>query len=226
MRHARVVTISDSSAADLQRYGVTVSAVVPPGSDLPESIAERTLSSPPRLVFAGRLNRTKRPGDALRALSLIREEFPGATLDVIGTGYLFDELRRQAADGGALLHGYISDEEKARVLRNADLILIPGTREGWGIVALEAAGHGVPAIAYDIPGLRDAVVDGVTGLLTERSPEAMAAASVGLLRSPSQWLRLRSAARQRALEFSWERAADGLMDALLIDRSDLLTDAA
>lgn len=211
MRTARVVVNSPSTAADVGKRGVPVAGIVSPGTDGPASIVERRLGEPPRLVYIGRLHRTKRPGDAVQAFSILAREHPGASLDVVGGGYLLDELRRSAPPG-VTVHGYVSEEEKARLLHRADLLLVPGTREGWGIVVLEAAAHGVPAVAYDIPGLRDAVVDGVTGVLTKPTPEALAAAASAVLRSPARWSAFRRAARERALHFTWERAAAALLE--------------
>lgn len=211
MRGARVVSISPSTAVDLARFGVDVVGTVPPGCDIPATPpAPRQLSDPPRVVFIGRLVRTKRPDHALAAFRLIAAAFPGATLDVVGEGYFAEGLTRDAGDG-VVLRGGITDTDKSTLLSAADLVLIPGTREGWGIVAIEAAAHGVPVVAYDIPGLRDSVVHGATGMLTEPFPAAMAAAAIKLLRDPIGWSAMRRAARARATQFTWTAAAMSLL---------------
>ena len=51
--------------------------------------------------------------------------------------------------------------------RRAAARLRARTREGWGQVVLEAAAHGVPTLARDVPGLRDSIRDGVTGWLVD-----------------------------------------------------------
>jgi glycosyltransferase involved in cell wall biosynthesis/O-antigen/teichoic acid export membrane protein len=167
MRSARVVAVSPSTAADLGRHGVTVANIAPPGCSGPITETSRQFRGDGgvRVVFVGRLVHSKRPQDAIRAFELLRATCPSAQMDVIGDGYLRRRLLEHAVSG-VTVHGYVGEEEKHALLARADVLLLPGTREGWGIVALEAARHGVPVVAYRIPGLSDAVVHGETGLLT------------------------------------------------------------
>ena len=214
MRSAQIVANSPSTATALRRFGLKCSAVVPPGCDAPETIHSHSAPSDhPRLLWIGRLVRTKRPGDAISAFALIRNRIPSATLDVVGGGYLRSQLaaRRQP---GATIHGPLSEPGKHSLLAQTDLLLLPGTREGWGIVAMEAAAYGVPVIAYDIAGLRDAVVNGVTGVLVPPNAPALAAAACQVLSDPPLWRRLSTAARERAVTFSWDQCAEDLLRCL------------
>ena len=70
------------------------------------------------------------------------------------------------------LLGRISDEEKKVVYNASDIFIMPnitirGDVEGFGIVALEAGSCGLPVVASNIQGLKDAVIDGKTGYLVE-----------------------------------------------------------
>ena len=130
-----------------------------------------------------------------------------ASLDVVGTGYMLDKLRSMSLPR-VRLHGFVEESEKHALLAQTHLLLVPGTREGWGIVAIEAAAHGVPAVAYDVPGLRDAVVDGETGVLVTATPEALAEAAVSLLRDPQRWEYMSHQARLRAAGLSCRLTVD------------------
>ncbi len=210
----RVVAISQSTEAALARYGVGVEAIVPPGCDPPQIRDTRTApGTGPRLLWMGRLVRTKRPEDAMAAFQHVREVLPAATLDLIGGGYL-EALIRAQHHPGVTVHGFVPEAVKTSLLCRADLLLLPGTREGWGIVAMEAASYGVPVVAYDIPGLRDAVVDGVTGMVVPANPAALGSAAVSLLQDPDRWRQLSRAAQQRAQEFTWDHVAQDLLSAL------------
>lgn len=154
--------------------------------------------------------RTKRPADAVKAFALVRHEFPGATLDIIGDGYLRESLRDRR-DPGVLVHGFVPESVKSTMLARADLMLVPGTREGWGIVAIEAGLRRIPVVAYRLPGLRDAVQDGVTGVLTSPNPEAMGEAAVALLRDPDRWAKLSEGSRRQSEALTWPRSAAGLL---------------
>lgn len=214
MRTAQVVANSPSTAAALARFGVVCGAVVPPGCWVPAAVTPRPgPSRHPRLLWVGRMVRTKRPEDALSAYGLVRERLPGTSLDMVGSGYLLAQLA--ALDScGVTIHGCVSEQAKRALMARADVLLLPGTREGWGIVAMEAAAHGVPVVAYDIPGLRDAVVDGVTGILVPPNPTALGLAAASLLKDSALWRRLSTAASQRAQEFRWDRASQDLLRAL------------
>ena len=63
------------------------------------------------------------------------------------------------------LRGYLPEEAKRAVVAGARLHLNTSQGEGWGLCVLEAAALGVPTVAYDVDGLRDAVRDGETGWL-------------------------------------------------------------
>lgn len=211
LRSAQVVANSPSTAEAVERFGLRCIAVVPPGCDAPETVHARPApASSPKLLWIGRMVRTKRPEDAISAFTLIRNRFPSATLDVVGDGYLRARLGAEMRPG-VTIHGSLSEAGKRSLLAQADLLLLPGTREGWGIVAMEAASYGVPVIAYDVAGLRDAVVDGVTGVLVPPNSGALAAAVCQLLSEPQIWRRFSAAARERAVTYSWDQCAQDLL---------------
>lgn len=214
LRGAVIVANSPSTAAALQRFGLVSQAVVPPGCDIPDAVEIRAgPSARPRLLWIGRMVRTKRPEDAIKAYALIRGRIPDATLDMAGAGYL--QAMPAARDiPDVAIHGPVSELAKRALLAGADLLLLPGTREGWGIVAMEAASYGVPVVAYDIPGLRDAVVNGETGILVAPNPSALAGAAHRVLTDPALWCLLSQGARERALRFSWDQCAGDLLACL------------
>jgi glycosyltransferase involved in cell wall biosynthesis len=80
-----------------------------------------------------------------------------------------------------LLLGRVTDEEKKRLFNASDILLMPNIKvphdvEGFGIVAIEAGSCGLPVIASNIQGIRDAVLDGKTGyLLNERDVDVFIA---------------------------------------------------
>jgi glycosyltransferase involved in cell wall biosynthesis len=90
------------------------------------------------------------------------------------------------------------------MLASLDCLAMASAREGWGRVVSEAARYGVPSVGYDVYGLRDAIVDGETGLLVgEQRPEALASAIERLIDDPSLRNRLGAAAAEYLRGFTY-----------------------
>jgi glycosyltransferase involved in cell wall biosynthesis len=84
--------------------------------------------------------------------------------------------------------------------------------EGWGITVIEANACGTPAVVADSPGLRVAVVDGVSGSVV--AVEAMAEEILRVLTDTQLRERLAAGASRRAAFFSWDRAAKRMLAAI------------
>jgi glycosyltransferase involved in cell wall biosynthesis len=175
------LTVSDSSADSLRAYGFRNIEIVPEGVEIDPEVQSALLGVPkaskPTLAFCGRLVSMKRPEDAIAAFVEARAILSGEVeLHVVGGGPLEDKLRKQATPG-VVVHGRVSQLEKFRIMASAHALLATSVREGWGLVVSEAAAVGTPAIAYDIPGLRDSVA-AANGVLSAENPGALAAAIV------------------------------------------------
>lgn len=216
-RGVPVQAISRSTADDLVSRGFRREAieVIYPGIDLdyfsPDPRAERFPE--PTFLYLGRLKRYKGVDLVIRALARLAEEGVSARLVIAGRGEWGDELRALAARLGVAgrveFAGFVTEERKRELLRRAWANLFPSPKEGWGITNLEAAACGTPTIASDSPGLRESVVDGVTGALVPHGDLAALSAAMRRAATEPGWIeRLGSAAREFSLPFTWDRAAD------------------
>lgn len=131
------------------------------GVEEPGPRAER--SPEPLFVAVGRLVEYKRIDLLLRLWERVRP-VTGGRLVIVGDGPERDRLT-QLAGPGVEFAGHVSEAEKHRLLCAAWLLLHPSAVEGWGLVVTEAATRETPTVAFDVPGLRDSVVDGETGVL-------------------------------------------------------------
>lgn len=171
------------------------------------------------IVFVGRITRDKGIVELVAAFSQLknvalvlvgplepeRDPLPAQTLT---------EIERNSS-----IHGVGYDPEPERYLAFADLLCLPSYREGFGIVVIEAAALGVPCVGTDIVGLRDAVVDGKTGLLVPpRNVPALVTALESLLSDNGRRAAMSVAACERVRK---EFDADIFNAGLLAEYADL-----
>jgi glycosyltransferase involved in cell wall biosynthesis len=195
-RQSLVIAVSPSTAADLEGLGVPASRIrivpntveaVPPGSP--------ARSPEPMFVALGRLVPHKRIDLLLEIWERVRPAI-GGRLVIIGDGP--ERSRLQALAGPSVdVLGRVDDEMKHRLLSEAWLLLHTASHEGWGIAITEAAAHGTPALAFDVSGVRDAVVTGRTGVLVDTLDDFVQQ-WVALVREPSVLTEYGAAARELA----------------------------
>src|SRR5699024_643630 len=108
--------------------------------------------------------------------------------------------------------GALRRRELAERIRAAAIVLVPSHSETFGLVALEASASGVPVVARASGGLREAVVDGETGILVSGDdPAPWAEAIMRVLGNQQLADDMRDAARRHALTRSWDASPDRLL---------------
>ena len=206
------VTVSNSTKKDLVDLGFERVFVVGEGLNFKplQKLAEKECY--PVIVFAGRLKKAKRPDHAIKAFKIVRRTVPNAELWIIGDGYFRDKLMEIVCEG-VRFFGFLSNEERRNLTKKAWVLVNPSVREGFGLNVVEANALGVPCLAYDVAGLRDAVIDSETGLLVKSGDvEALAEAVVQVLTSDVLRIRLSEKALAYSRSFSWDNVADEFMN--------------
>jgi glycosyltransferase involved in cell wall biosynthesis len=217
--HTPVVAVSPSTRDDLVRRGLPAEriTVIPNGVDTdhysPSSAHPRFAE--PTLLYLGRLKRYKGVEYGIRAVARLRQAGTPVRFVVGGKGDDRERLEGLARDLGVAdavdFVGFVDEGRKIELFRRAWLHLLTSPKEGWGITVLEAAACGTPTVASDAPGLRDSVVDGRTGALVPHGDVAALAGTVGaLLHDRDRREAMGRAARDHALRFSWDAAAERL----------------
>ena len=215
-RRAAFHVISNSTRDDLVTRGVAPERieVIYPGIDAawycPDPRVPR--AARPTFLYVGRLKRYKGVDIALRALALARARGVAAELQVAGSGDDRPRLealtRRLGLEPAVRFLGYVSEEDKRRLLRSAWAVVFPSLKEGWGISNVEAAACGTAALASDSPGLVETVRHGETGFLVPHGDAAALAERLSALAQDEGLVeRLGAAARAFAAPLTWDRAA-------------------
>ena len=210
-RGTKTVTISSSTANDLRDLGLSDVEIVPVGINHSSLECLPRKEDAPTFLFVGLLKKVNRVQDVIKAFRLIAAEIPEATLWVVGRGSELGKLKKLARGLPVQFFGYVDDELKFDLMKRAHVVLVPGIREGWGMVITEANSCGTPVIGYNIVGHKDAIRHGETGLLTESTPQAMARAAIRVAKDEGLRNRLSCNALEWSRQFSWDKAASEFM---------------
>jgi glycosyltransferase involved in cell wall biosynthesis len=210
--------VSPSTRDDLTRRGLPAAhvVVIPNGLDHSLYVPGPQPAPTPTVLVLGRIEPYKRIDLVLRAVHRLRGRVPAARLLVVGSGRGLEALRRLAADLGlsdcVRFTGFVDERTKVRCIQQAAVSVNTSDKEGWGLTVLEANACGVPTVASDVPGLRDAVRPGETGVLVPHGDvEALAGAIARLLTSDAERQHLAAGARAWSLQFSWERSTEHML---------------
>ena len=118
-------------------------------------------------LFIGRVMKEKGIGELLEAVRSIREEGFNCVLHIVGFSEedFQQELEKASREGWLIDFGLLKDVRP--FIEAADCFVLPSWHEGMANTNLESASSGRPVITSDIPGCREAVLDGETGFLCE-----------------------------------------------------------
>ncbi len=221
-RNVPVAVVSESTKQEMISLGYDAEKIslVPncverniyrPADDMPEG--------PPVLGHLGRLKKYKSVEHLLRAFQIVRAELPEAHLKIIGEGDYRGTLEKMTRELGlstaVTFTGYLPKDETVRTLQRLHVVVNCSAKEGWGLTVIEANACGVPVVASDVPGLRDSVVDEVTGLLYEYGNiEQLAQKILLVLRDAHLRRKLRQAAIEWAASFDWNDSAAKMLQVL------------
>ncbi len=216
-QNTHFVTISASSADDLVQLGVRRDAVHV--MDLGASVAPQGTATArtqePQFLYLGRLAKNKRIDLLLDHWERVAPQ-TGGRLVLAGDGPDREHIEARVASNPALtsvvVAGRVSEARKAELLSESWLLLHPAEREGWGLTIVEAGLCATPALAYDVAGVRDAIVDGVTGVLAA-DDDAFVRAWIALAQDDARRNSMGDRAAARAAGFTWDTALETFLGA-------------
>ena len=211
-RSEGVVTLSKSSRDGLLGHGFHghLVDVIQPGIDDRFSAVPDMRHPTPLVVAVGRLAPVKRYLALCASIDAFRHLMPQVRLEIVGDGPDRAALEQwrdaHEAHEWLVLRGRVDDAELVSTYRRAWVAVSASLAEGWGMSLTEAAACGAPAVATNIAGHRDAVVDGVTGVLVDEAGQ-LGKVVAELLADTSRLAALRAGALARAATLTWDAAA-------------------
>ena len=221
-RRAVFVCVSEGVADEIRSYfpaaadrvltihnGVDTAAFAP-GARADEAAALRARLGVARgrllAAFVGSEWERKGLEPAIRALA----QAPEWELIVAGGGdrQHYERLARELGVADAV-HWLGVTRDVPLVLAAADAMVFPSAYEAFPLVALEAAAAGLPILATPVNGVRELIIDGVSGFLIAAEPESIAARLRELAADAALRRRVGEAAREAVMQFTWERMVRG-----------------
>jgi glycosyltransferase involved in cell wall biosynthesis len=147
--------------------------------------------------------------DLLQAVRVLRESGRQLHAVLIGDGPEAPRLRSIASDLGDAVRfaGRVDDRDLNGLIRSSAVLVLPSTREGWGLAITEAAARGIPYVAYDIPAVREQHELLQGGLLVPPQWKSLAEGIAELLGDPTRADALGERGRAVAAEMSWAKSA-------------------
>ncbi|QWD44501.1 glycosyltransferase family 4 protein [Polynucleobacter paneuropaeus] len=225
-KHSRVLTESESTKSDLVNHGFRASniKVFQVSIDPPEHIPNERLHDFKYLLSCNNLRPMKRVSEQVKAFFHLKKDFPDLKLIIAGSAAPseLNSLNRLLAKSphkkDVIYIGKVSESDKYRLYRDAELLLITSCKEGWGLTVTEANYVGSIAAGYNVDGIRDSIRNKYNGVLSDESPISLAEKIGSLLVNNA----LKATLEQNALKWSKEFTDENLHKSYLLGLCALL----
>lgn len=220
-RRQSFIVISQTTKRDVVSLGVPEKNVNIVYAGLNHSIYKQggTKYKTPTLIYMGRLRRYKRVSILLEVFPLVLKSVKDAKLIIVGDGIerqnLINQTEKLFLQDKVEILGYVSEEKKVELLQKSWVYVTPSSVEGWGLGILEANACGTPAIGFNVPGVKEAIVNNDSGLLV-CDEDGLVNACVKILTDYRLRRHLEEGAIKRASGFDWNDSTKELLR--LLDR--------
>ncbi len=226
-RNLPVITVSESTKQDLVRNGYRPKNIhiISEGINLDPipNLNDQDRFPKPTLLSLGAIRPMKRTLDQIKAYELAKQKIQDLQLIIAGDASshygkrISAYVTRSPYAASIRQYGHVTPAEKLNLLKRSHVILSTSVKEGWGLTITEAASLGTPAAAYNADGLRDSIVDGVTGLLTRtNTPASLADTIQALLSNPASYKKLQTEAWKLSSGITFDQSYKDFKQALNI----------
>ncbi len=209
------MTVSQSTKNDLIAWGIHKEniTIVHNGFENPNYKIDKK-ETKKTIIYLGALSKDKGIEDALVAFQNLAESHKDSQFWIVGKGegryleFLKERVKSLGIEGTTKFFGFVTDREKYKLLSKAHILINPSIREGWGFVVIEAASVGTPTVGYNVAGLKDSIIDGKTGLLSEPNAESLTEKISYLLSNEAVYRSFCENGKRWSRKFSWSESAN------------------
>lgn len=205
----RIFCYTETDRERLRGRDVTAPiSVIHNGIDCEVFTPEAAETEKDQVLFVGRLKEAKGVHWLVEAFAEVADEFPEASLKIVGDGPLRSQLERQIGelglDGRVVLAGQMSNDELPRVYAESSVFALPSTAEGLPRTVLEALACETSVVTSELPQL-ESLVDGVGYTVPVGDSTKLASALRTLLTDSGVRSEMGARGRDRVVtQYSWE----------------------
>ena len=208
----KIVTVSEFSKQELiKRLGIKPEniAIIYNGAPIYEHAPVPAAKPYPYLLTVGNARPRKNLSRLIAALEIVRHLKPEIKLLIVGKkDWRMDKIiaAHPNLDGAFIFTGFVSEEEKASLIKGASALVFPSLYEGFGLPLVEANVLQTPLVCSDIPSFREIAADSAL-FFDPLSAEDMAAKIISLLDSPELARELTAKGAINQQRFRWNESA-------------------
>lgn len=223
----KIIVPSQSTAEDLVKYyriNPEKIKVISHGSPNPNEHNPKENAEGFEMLFMGRIEKRKNIRMIIEAFELFMKSNKKreAKLVLAGKeGFGFEEIKNAVLKspycGSIYLPGYVSETEKKKLYKNADIFLFPSLAEGFGLPILEAMSYGIPVITSEFGAVAETAGRGAV-LINSSNAKSLAGAMKTLYTNREKRTELRKRGYENLKRFSWQKCAQETWEYLMQER--------
>ncbi|MCP5063361.1 MAG: glycosyltransferase family 4 protein [Ignavibacteriae bacterium] len=215
-----IFTVSKSTSSELIDLGFQQNKMGILHNAIDHNLFEKIIierSETPLLVYIGRIKKYKNIEKVIDTIPNLKIKFPYIKLIIGGSGDHLENLKKYVIKLNLQNHiefkGFLSEEEKAKLLGQAWVFTTMAEKEGWGITVIEANAMRTLAIGSDVPGLRDSIKNNETGFLVPLNDSKKLSKKIEQLFLDKKELnKISDNAYNWSQEFSWDNSANHFLE--------------
>ncbi|HJT09680.1 MAG TPA: glycosyltransferase family 4 protein [Candidatus Nitrosotalea sp.] len=190
LRYDCIHTVSEATKDDLLKFG-TKKPIHVIHNAIESTTVNNATPNPLQFVYVGRLVFYKNLEVAIKAIDIAKKTEPGIKLVLVGSGphrkTLEEMVKKLGLEKNIEFRGYVTAEEKSRIIAESAALVFPSLCEGFGLVILEAYEQKKPVLVSDIKPMSDIVSNETTGYVLNPSDEkAWANCFLEVIKNPAK----------------------------------------
>jgi glycosyltransferase involved in cell wall biosynthesis len=210
-----IITVSLKTKNDLRKIKKSEkSIIIPNGIDFNHIKGIRPSNEGSTIIFAGRLIKEKNVDVLIQSLVTVKKKIPDSICLIIGNGPELSKLEKLVSDlqlnENIIFKDFMENyDDLIGYMKSSKVLVLPSTREGFGMVVIEANACGIPVVTVDHPmnAAVDLVIDGVNGFKTQLEPDDMSDKIIKSIESQNEF---RDKCVEMSSGYDWEIIVESL----------------